>query len=75
MALIGVAGGWWAIIPAGLFTFVYFMVQPVGNMLVATYTEPRWRSTWYAVHFSFGFGIGALGGKFAGIRIIVVSIP
>ena len=51
---------------AGLFAPLFFMHQPLFNSLVAKYVPRRRRSLCYGLSFTFGFGIGSYGPRFAG---------
>jgi len=50
-----------------LFAFFHFSSQPVGNTLIAQYTDPRGRGIGYGLYFSTSFGIGSLASGFSGM--------
>jgi MFS family permease len=52
---------------AMLFAFFHFSAQPVGNSLVAEYTDARSRGLGYGLYFSTAFGFGSLASGFCGI--------
>jgi MFS family permease len=58
--------GTWVVAPAGAFAFFYFMGQPASNELIARFIGPRWRGLGFGIHFSVSFGLGSLGGSWAG---------
>ena len=49
------------------FAFFHFSGQPVGNSLVAKYTDPRGRWMGFGLYFAFTFGVGALASGFSGM--------
>jgi FSR family fosmidomycin resistance protein-like MFS transporter len=63
---MGFAKGSTRILAAALFTFVFFMHQPLFNSLVAKYTPRRKRSLCYGLSFTLGFGIGSMGPAISG---------
>lgn len=50
-----------------IFAFFHFSGQPVGNSLVAKYTDPRGRGMGFGLYFAFAFGVGALASGFSGM--------
>ncbi|MBI5117421.1 MFS transporter [Candidatus Poribacteria bacterium] len=54
------------LITAMLFAFFHFSAQPVGNSLVAEYTDARGRGLGYGLYFSTAFGFGSLASGFSG---------
>ncbi|MBI4831618.1 MAG: MFS transporter, partial [Candidatus Lindowbacteria bacterium] len=55
------------LVMAMLFSFFHFSSQPVGNSLIAEYTDPRGRGLGYGLYFSTAFGIGSLASGFSGM--------
>ena len=49
------------------FAFFHFSGQPVGNNLIAEYTDPRGRGIGYGLYFSVAFGLGSLASWFSGL--------
>jgi len=49
------------------FAFFHFSAQPVGNTLIAEYTDPRGRGLGYGLYFSISFGVGSLASGFSGV--------
>jgi MFS family permease len=49
------------------FALFYFSSQPVGNALIAEYTDPRGRGLGYGVYFAASFGVGSLASGFCGM--------
>lgn len=58
--------GAWVVIPAGAFAFFYFLGQPASNELIARFIGARLRGLGFGIHFSVSFGLGSLGGSWAG---------
>lgn len=50
-----------------VFAFFHFSGQPVGNSLVAKYTDERGRGLGFGLYFSAAFGIGSLGSWCSGM--------
>jgi FSR family fosmidomycin resistance protein-like MFS transporter len=50
-----------------LFAFFHFSSQPVGNTLIAEYTDPRGRGIGYGLYFATSFGVGSLSAGFSGM--------
>jgi MFS family permease len=50
-----------------LFAFFHFSSQPVGNTLIAHYTDPRGRGLGYGLYFATSFGIGSFSSGFSGV--------
>lgn len=50
-----------------LFAFFHFSSQPVGNTLIAEYTDPRGRGLGYGLYFASSFGVGSLSSGFSGM--------
>lgn len=48
------------------FAFFHFSGQPVGNALIAQYTDPRGRGLGYGLYFAMAFGVGSLAAGFCG---------
>jgi MFS family permease len=49
------------------FAFFHFSSQPVGNNLVAEYTDPRGRGLGFGLYFSTAFGFGSFASGFSGM--------
>jgi MFS family permease len=49
-----------------VFAFFYFCTQPVGNNLVAEYTDPAGRGLGYGLYFAIAFGLGSFAAGFCG---------
>lgn len=49
------------------FAFFHFAGQPVGNNLVAKYTDKRGRGLGFGIYFAAAFGIGSLASGFSGV--------
>ncbi len=60
---------------AGAFAFFYFCAQPIGNILLASYTSIKARGRGYGVSFFFSFGIGSLAASFCGFIAEKISLP
>ncbi len=52
---------------AMVFAFFHFSSQPVGNTLIAEYTDPRGRGLGYGIYFAASFGVGSLSSGFSGM--------
>lgn len=63
---MGQADHWQRLVATGGFAFVHFMMQPVGNCLIAKHSPSRRRSLGYGISFLLSFGLGSTGGAFAG---------
>jgi MFS family permease len=50
-----------------VFAFFHFAGQPVGNSLVAKYTDERGRGLGFGIYFASAFGIGSLASGFSGM--------
>ena len=50
-----------------VFAFFHFAGQPVGNNLVAKYTDERGRGLGFGIYFASAFGIGSLASGFSGM--------
>jgi MFS family permease len=50
-----------------LFALFHFAGQPVGNSLVAKYTDERGRGMGFGIYFSALFGVGSLASGFSGM--------
>ncbi len=48
------------------FAFFHFAGQPVGNNLVAKYTDERGRGLGFGIYFAAAFGVGSLASGFSG---------
>lgn len=59
---------------AGTFAFFYFCAQPIGNILLASYTSARVRGRGYGISFFFSFGIGSLAASFCGLIAEKISL-
>jgi MFS family permease len=51
----------------GLFAFLYFMNQPVGNATIPRYTAPRVRGLVFGLFFFMGFGVGSIMSYVSGV--------
>ena len=60
---------------AGAFAFFYFCAQPIGNILLASYTSTKARGRGYGVSFFFSFGIGSLAASLCGFIAEKISLP
>jgi predicted MFS family arabinose efflux permease len=49
------------------FAFFHFSTQPVGNNLIAQYTDPRGRGLGFGLYFAMAFGVGSLASGFCGM--------
>ncbi len=49
------------------FALFHFSSQPVGNNLIAEYTDPRGRGLGYGLYFSLAFGVGSFASGFSGM--------
>jgi MFS family permease len=49
------------------FAFFHFAGQPVGNNLVARYTDQRGRGLGFGIYFAAAFGIGSIASGFSGV--------
>ncbi|MCZ6602082.1 MAG: MFS transporter [Planctomycetota bacterium] len=67
LILMGVLPGNPLIVVTAAFGFFYFMLQPVGNGLVARYTSSRRRSLAFGIAFTLSFGVGAAGSAATGV--------
>ena len=59
---------------AGAFAFFYFCAQPIGNILLASYTSAGARGRGYGVSFFFSFGIGSMAAGFCGFIAEKISL-
>jgi MFS family permease len=50
-----------------IFAFFHFAGQPVGNNLVAKYTDERGRGLGFGIYFASAFGIGSFASGFCGM--------
>lgn len=50
-----------------VFALFHFAGQPVGNSLVAKYTDERGRGLGFGVYFAFAFGVGSLASGISGV--------
>jgi FSR family fosmidomycin resistance protein-like MFS transporter len=64
---MGMAEGAARLCAAAGLAFFLFMIQPVGNSLVAKYVSTRRRSLGYGLAFLVSFGLGSVGATFAGV--------
>jgi MFS family permease len=67
LILMGVLTNVALLVVAMLFAFFHFSAQPVGNSLIAEYTDARGRGLGYGLYFSTAFGIGSLSSGFSGM--------
>lgn len=63
---MGFASPSYKLASAGAYAVVHFLWQPVGNSLIALYTPMRSRSLGYGISFLVSFGVGSVGGWYAG---------
>jgi MFS family permease len=66
LVVMGTAEGWAKVGWAGSYSIVHFLMQPVGNSLIAHYTPHEHRSLGYGISFMLSFGLGSIGGWYAG---------
>ncbi|MCZ6691619.1 MAG: MFS transporter [Planctomycetota bacterium] len=67
LILMGILPGSPLVAASAAFGFFYFMLQPVGNGLVARYTSSRRRSLAFGIAFTLSFGVGAAGSAATGV--------
>ena len=67
LLLMSVASNYALFFTAMLFAFFHFSGQPIGNNLIAEYTDPRGRGLGYGIYFSVAFGVGSLASWFSGL--------
>lgn len=63
---LGTATGPWRVVATGVYAVVHFMMQPVGNTLIAQYSPSNRRSLAYGINFFLSFGVGSVGAGIAG---------
>ena len=63
---LGAADGVERLVATAGFAVIHFMMQPVGNTLIARYTPSRSRSLGYGISFFVSFGFGSFGASYAG---------
>lgn len=56
------------------FAFFYFCAQPIGNILLASFTSTKARGKGYGISFFFSFGVGSLAASFCGFIAERVSL-
>lgn len=49
-----------------IFALFYFSGQPIGNALIAEYTDQRGRGLGYGIYFAMAFGLGSFAAGFCG---------
>jgi len=59
---------------AAAFAFFYFCAQPIGNILLASFTSAAARGRGYGISFFFSFGVGSLAASFCGFIAEKVSL-
>ena len=67
LLLMSVLSNYALFFTAMVFAFFHFSGQPVGNSLIAEYTDPRGRGLGYGLYFSVAFGLGSLASWFSGM--------
>jgi MFS family permease len=67
LVLMGLFSNYMLFFVTILFAFFHFSGQPVGNSLVAKYTDARGRGLGFGLYFTATFGIGSLGAWLSGI--------
>jgi predicted MFS family arabinose efflux permease len=67
LLLMSVLSNYTLALTAMAFAFFHFSAQPVGNNLIAEYTDSRGRGLGYGLYFSAAFGIGSLASWFSGM--------
>ena len=65
-AILGFTTGSPLILFSILLGVVHFSVQPIGNALIAGFTDSKNRGLWYGVSFFFSFGVGSLAAGIGG---------
>lgn len=65
-AILGFSTGSPLILFGILLGVVHFSVQPIGNALIAGFTDSKSRGLWYGVSFFFSFGVGSLAAGIGG---------
>lgn len=63
---LGTASGSARIWATAIYAVVHFMMQPVGNTLIAQYSPSNRRSLAYGINFFLAFGVGSIGASVAG---------
>lgn len=66
LLLLARSEGYVCVIAAGLFAFGHFLAQPLGNVLVASYSSRKHRDGAFGWYFALAFGIGSLGAVVGG---------
>jgi MFS transporter, FSR family, fosmidomycin resistance protein len=74
LLLIGLARNAALVLVAGTFAFFYFCAQPMGNILLASFTSAISRGKGYGISFFFSFGIGSLAAGFCGLIAERISL-
>jgi len=67
LLLMGILSNYALFFTVMAFAFFHFSGQPVGNSLVAKYTDQRGRGLGFGLYFSAVFGIGSLASWFSGM--------
>jgi sugar phosphate permease len=62
------------VLVAGAFAFFYFCAQPIGNILLASYTSAKARGRGYGISFFFSFGVGSMAAGFCGLIAEKISL-
>lgn len=63
----GLSSGVVLLVSAAGYIFLSFATQPVLDLLIADYSPPRFLGRSYGLAFFASFGVGSLGGTFAGL--------
>ncbi|UCD56366.1 MAG: MFS transporter [Candidatus Hydrogenedentota bacterium] len=67
LLMMGVLSNFSLFFATTVFAFFHFSGQPVGNSLIAEYTDPRGRGLGYGLYFATVFGLGSLSAGFSGM--------
>ncbi len=67
LLLMSVLSNYMLLIATMAFAFFHFSGQPVGNNLIAKYTDPRGRGLGFGLYFASAFGVGSLAAWFSGM--------
>jgi len=62
------------VMAAGVFAFFYFCAQPVGNILLASFTAAAVRGKGYGISFFFSFGVGSMAASLCGFIAEKISL-
>lgn len=66
LLVLAFVGGLQMVISAGIFAFVYFGTQPVGNKLLSQITHPSFRGRAFGLFFFANFGVGSFSSTLSG---------